>query len=321
MRSTSHTTVFRWMRVLVAVAAALTVAAPVVAQDNPPPKSSSTSGEYMLYEGSPFFGYQWVHGNYGITKPSDLLRGPVVGSHVDEDFWKYIGLEQSFSVGMNDLRLHPPVPWSVDTEARNYTLTINPMFYVTPRQSKVRPFVTAGAGVTKYSPDSSNNPNLGTAAGQLTTRYSPALVLGAGIKINASPHIGLRFDVRGLVTTSQHAGRFLDGLAATGGIMFRFGRRGEEAAVAPPVAPPAAPTPTPTPVEIQIAGISGAHDVCPGESVQLNVSASGWLPSQTPSYQWMVDGQPVAGATDASFAVPTNTSGVKNVSVRVSAGE
>ena len=325
MRSTSLTAVLRWMCVLVAVAAALTVAVPALAQDKPPAQSASAPGEYTLYEVSPFVGYQWFHGNYGITKSSELLRGPVVGFHVDEDFWKYIGLEQSFTAGMNDLRLHPPVPWSVDTEARNYTLTINPLFYFTPRQSKVRPFVTGGAGVTKYSPDRSSNPFLGALAGELTARYSPAVILGGGIKFNATSRIGLRFDVRGLFTESQHAGGFLDlkGLAATGGIMFRFGRRTEEAALAPPtVAPPAAtPTPTPTPVEIQIAGISGAHDVCPGESLRLDVSASGWLPSQTPSYQWMVDGQPVAGATDPSFAVPTSTSGVKNVSVRVSAGD
>ena len=306
MRSASHATVLRCgCGVLVAVAAALAVAVPALAQDKPPAQSASSPGEYMLYEVSPFVGYQWFHGKYGITPSSELLHGPVLGFHVDEDFWKYIGLEQSFTAGMNDLRVHPPAPWSVDTEARNYTLAINPMFYFTPRQSKVRPFVTAGAGVTKYSPDRSSNPFLGASAGELTVRYSPAVILGAGIKINATSRIGLRFDVRGLFTESQHASGFLDlqGLAATGGIMFRFGRRTEEAAVAPPQAPPAAtPTPTPTPVEIQIAGISGAHDVCPGESVRLDVSASGWLPNQTPSYQWMVDGQPVAGATDSSFS-------------------
>jgi hypothetical protein len=49
------------------------------------------------------------------------------------------------------------------------------------------------------------------------------------------------------------------------------------------------------------------------------VSASGWLPDQTPAYQWIVNGQPVAGANGTSFNVPTTDgSGTKSVAVRVS---
>ena len=50
------------------------------------------------------------------------------------------------------------------------------------------------------------------------------------------------------------------------------------------------------------------------------VTASGWLPEQTPTYQWMVNDRPVAGANSNSFVVPTaDGSGVRSVKVMVSA--
>jgi outer membrane protein OmpA-like peptidoglycan-associated protein len=70
---------------------------------------------------------------------------------------------------------------------------------------------------------------------------------------------------------------------------------------------------------IRVDPIQGAHDVCPGETVGLTVSASGWPSSQTPAYQWYVNGQPVPGATISTFSPRTQgVSGAQNVTVRVS---
>ncbi len=318
MLSTQRTTAVRWLGVSAAVAVALAAAAPAVAQNTQPAKSSTTTGEYYIYEVSPFVGYQWFKGNYGITASSELLRGPLLGFRVGEDFWEHAGLEQSFTIGLNDVKLFASgLPSSAQAEGRNYTLVINPLFYLTPRASRVRPFLTAGAGVTRYSSDRVNALVNGAPVDALRW-YTPALLAGGGIKINATPRVGLRFDLRGQFTEARNALNWLKALQATAGITFRFGRRAEEA---PPV-PEATPTPTPAPVaDIRIGGISGARDVCPGEALKLDVAASGWLPNQTPSYQWMIDGQPVSGATDSSFVVPTSSSGAKSVTVRVSAGD
>ena len=63
----------------------------------------------------------------------------------------------------------------------------------------------------------------------------------------------------------------------------------------------------------------GARDVCPGENLQLQVNASGWLQDQKPEYQWLVNGQAVAGATGPTFNVPTvDGSGTKTITVKVS---
>jgi outer membrane protein OmpA-like peptidoglycan-associated protein len=112
-------------------------------------------------------------------------------------------------------------------------------------------------------------------------------------------------------------------LALTGGITFRFGHRTDEV-VAPPVPiPAAAPVPAPPApkpaADIRIGSVSGARDACPGDTVSLEVSASGWQPDQTPTYQWMVNGQAVPGANGPTFSVPTTDgSGAKTVTVRVS---
>ena len=82
------------------------------------------------------------------------------------------------------------------------------------------------------------------------------------------------------------------------------------------------PIPTPIPINIQVGGIEGAHDVCPGEDERLQVSASGWPAGKTPAYQWLVDGQPVEGANGTAFSLPTaGSSGTKSVAVRVTVGD
>jgi hypothetical protein len=86
------------------------------------------------------------------------------------------------------------------------------------------------------------------------------------------------------------------------------------------VTPPHIEPPKPV-ASVQISAITGGRDVCPGDNLQLRVTASDWLPNQTPVYQWYIDDQPVAGATGTMLAVPTaNGSGSKSVKVSVSAG-
>jgi outer membrane protein OmpA-like peptidoglycan-associated protein len=102
--------------------------------------------------------------------------------------------------------------------------------------------------------------------------------------------------------------------------MFNLFNPGEcKCAPAPAAVLPPAPKPVPV---IRISAITGAHDVCPGENLRLDVTASGWLPEQTPVYQWSIDGQAVPGATGPFLMVPTaGGSGLKAISVKVSAGD
>lgn len=336
MLLTSQPAAFRWRCALITLVAALAAAVPALPQGTP----AAASGEYSIFEINPFGGYQWFQIYAGDDlRVSELEPRPVVGLRVTEDLWKYVGLEQSFTAGFNDLRLRPfGSQQKVDADARNYTLAINPVLHFTPRQSRFRPFVTAGPAVTWYVPDerlkTAGIPGIVPPMAELQTKYGPALIYGGGVKYNASRRFGLRFDVRGTWTQGRHFGLpdFPGGpgtfyspdhgtenaIAVTGGLVFRFGLRSDY--VPPPPAPAAPPPPPPAPAaDIRIDGISGARDVCPGEDVRLEVAARGWLPEQTPSYQWMIGGRPVQGATGPTFNVPTTEgSGTKAVAVRVS---
>ncbi|MDP9170144.1 MAG: hypothetical protein M3N54_05975, partial [Acidobacteriota bacterium] len=161
-----------------------------------------------------------------------------------------------------------------------------------------------------------------------------ALDYGIGMKVNLTPRFGVRFDLRGMRSATPHFGLptapagpnyvyipangHESSLTAAVGFTFRFRYHYPPAPVVatPPPPPPPAPV-----ANIQVGSITGAKDVCSGDSVRLEVTASGWLPDQTPSYQWMVNGSPVSGATSSSFSVPTaDGSGARRVSVMVSAG-
>ena len=327
----------RSLGVLAALAAALVSAAPSSAQTGVPAKSAGTPGEYAVFEINPFAGYQWfqIYADDNKSRVSKFDSGPVVGLRFSQDFSNYIGFEQSFTAGFNDLKLRPfELGQYVGAGARNYALVINPVVHFTKRQSKVRPFVTAGPGVMWYVPSNGLEESVTGVQplrNELATKYGPALVFGGGVKFNVSRRVGLRFDIRdtwtqgryfnqpsyptgvGSIYSPEHGSEHA--LALTGGFTFRFGHRTDELP-APPPPPPPAPKPV---ADIQIGGINGARDVCAGEDVRLTVSARGWLADQTPTYQWLVNGQAVPGANGDSFSVPTSEGpGAKSIAVRVS---
>ena len=170
----------------------------------------------------------------------------------------------------------------------------------------------------------------------MKTSFSPALVYGGGLKYNGWRRVGLRVDVRDTFTQTPHYGlpgyAFANGgvyvphggtehaLSATLGITFHLRIHEEAAKVPEPPKPEPKPEPVvpPTPIVINAGNISGAHDVCPGESLSLGSNAS--VSGASPSFQWMMNGNAVPGATGTSFNVPTTTSGQDSVSLRISAG-
>jgi outer membrane protein OmpA-like peptidoglycan-associated protein len=258
----------------------------------------------------------------GIHKFDNSL---LVSVRFDENLADYFGLEESLTAGFNELELLPYNENSYQGfSERNYQLAINPLIYLTKPESRVRPFLTVGADYVWWVP---------SAPQPFEEKNGPGLVYGAGFKLKLTDNVAFRFDARGLWAKESHfglpdfgtnpgdlyipKGGTEKGVQLTAGFDFGFGHH------APPPPPPApAPPPPPPPVNIQVGGIEGAHDVCPGEDERLTVSASGWPAAATPTYQWMVDGQPVDGATGTSFSLPTaGASGTKSVTVKVTAGD
>ena len=336
-----------WHRAVAVLAAGILLALPGVSQTS---SSASSSGEYSTFEISPFAGGQWFQLYQGSRVTSHLFApGGVFGLHVNEDLWRYFGLEETFSNGFNNIRLqtyNDPAQFWFGAAVRNYTLTAGPVLYFTPRESKIRPFAYAGPGVTFFKPKLGQWQAVGgPAIGGIEMKYGPSLVYGLGLKFNVWRRLGFRVDVRDTYSQTPHfglpsfpttpGGLYIarggteHALSATLGVVFRFGAK-EGAAPPPPTpaptpAPAPAPSPAPAPaprVEIRVGPISGAHDACPGDDVTLTANASGWPSDQTPTYQWAINGQNVSGATGSTFSVPTQgrQAGALRITVTVSAG-
>ena len=308
--------IFQRRSSLIAAVAILAMAGPALAQSK-----SSSSDDGTTVEVGVFAGAQW----FRSTNVLKFDKSPLVGFRVDEDFTNYFGLEESLTAGFNQGELLPfgENAYSGFSE-RNYQLAVDPMIYFTPRDEKFRPFVTVGPDYVWFVP---------SAPKPFEAKNSPAFVYGAGFKYKVTDNVGLRFDARGLLTRQPHfglptfgvnpgdlyvpSGGKEWGVQVTAGIDFAFRH-----APPPPPPAPAPPPPPPPPVNITVGGIEGAHDVCPGEDERLSVTASGWPTDKTATYQWMVDGQPVDGATGTGFSLPTaGASGTKSVSVKVTSGD
>jgi len=301
---------------------ALALAMPAMSQSATPAASSSGSDTWPSFEvgveaGAQLFREQGVH---------RFQDSPFVAFSFDENFVDYFGLEESFSAGFNQLNLQPwESPTYTAISERNYQAAINPMLYFNKPSARTRPFITAGPNFTWWFP---NGP------APVHEKNGPGVIFGVGFKTRITDNIAFRMDARALITQTPHfglptyptepdalympKGGLEKGLQFTAGFDFGFRHHAAVAAVAP--APP--PPPPPPPAAIQVGGIEGAHDVCPGEDERLTVSASGFPANATPSYQWMVDGQAVDGATGTGFSLPTaGASGTKSVTVKVTAGD
>ena len=312
---------FQFRGSLLAAFAALALAIPALPQSTASGSSAGSDGSTL--DIGAFVGGQWFRAS-GVQKFDKAL---LIGIRFDENFTNYVGLEESVSVGFNPIEILPyqAAGYEKFTE-KNWQLAVNPMFYATPRDARIRPFFTAGPGYVWYVP---------AAAAPFEEKNSIAFVYGGGVKAWMTDGVALRVDLRGLWTRAPHFGLpdyptgpgafYIPRGGSEKGIQLEvgldFGHHRHEVAAAPAPAPPP-PPPPPPPVAIQAGGIQGAHDVCPGEDEPLTIAPSGFGADKTPTYQWMVDGQPVDGATGASFSLPTaGASGTKSVTVKVTVGD
>ncbi len=286
------------------------------------------SGGYSKLDMNIYGAWKWFQigqGNKGVDK---FDSGFGWGERLSEEVHKYIGLEQGLMLGYNRYNILP-VGASNYTDFKNSHSTLygTGVLHFTPRDAKYRPFIMAGPGYTWYRGGKGFNTGY-----PIKSDGETSLIYGIGLKVNAHRNYAVRFDLTGTRTGSPRfgipavqAGRgsywlpagnhHESTIQASVGLTFRLRYK----APTPPPAPPP-PPPPPAPVaNVRIQSVDGAGaGVCPGGNVRLTVAANGWLPNQTPSYQWMVNGSPAAGGNAASFTVPTTDAGTKNVTVKVS---
>jgi hypothetical protein len=328
-------------QLLLCVTAALAITGSAFAQTaSSGAAKPADEGGYSKWDVDPFVGWQWFQIFQGSNiRPHKFESGVVWGGRVTEDFSNHFALEQSLSLGYNRLELKPTGQANfMSLGETNATAAIDAVYHFQPRTAKVRIFLLTGPGFTWYMPSgmsTARQPAGGffiPPSQPTKTIPVPAFTYGGGVKINVNKTFGVRFDVRGLVTPTPHF-NLPDQPGAPGSLYIP--RHGTESALMATVGlvvrggwvePPPPPNPLISQslrVDVPAAAggtlaITGAHDVCPGEDERLTVNAAGFA---NPTYQWFVNGQPAAGATGNSFAVPTATgSGARAITVTVSSG-
>jgi uncharacterized repeat protein (TIGR01451 family) len=87
------------------------------------------------------------------------------------------------------------------------------------------------------------------------------------------------------------------------------------------VQPAAPPPPPPPPPPVLVQPITGVRNICAGDNLVLQTGGSGGPQGSTLTYQWLVNGVPVPGATGTSFTLPaTGMPGTQTITARASAG-
>ncbi len=211
--------------------------------------------------------------------------------------------------------------------SHNYTFGLGPVFNLTPRGSRVQPYLTAGVAGIQFTPTATakglarqvgNNRLFGSA--NLNDNLQVGGFYGGGVKFHLSDHFGLRIDARGITSRNPTydlpnyptggiyipSRDIINNFQGTVGLVFYLGQ--SKCPPMPPAPPAPAPLATPT-----ITGAEGT--ICQGKPVTLhaNFQAAG---NQKPSFSWTVNGQ-AQGSDSPDFTFTPNNTGSFNIQLTV----
>jgi hypothetical protein len=265
--------------------------------------------------------------NRGLNEK--FIDGGTAGGRVAYNFTRYLGLEFNYNFSENAIRLTTPIAAGLPSYGfgqQSQAASLDPVFNLRARDSRIVPYVTAGFGFNNWVPTKqatdfakANTATYGSAA--LRSDFEVAFNYGGGVKIHVSPRFGLRFDVRGIISPKNptfglpnypNGGIYiankslLNGIDATMGLIFYFGRH---VVPAPPVI-----TPVIGPLAAgEITG--GGGTLCQGKPISLHVSVTDPV-NHTLKYAWKLNGAPQT-TEGADFSFTPNSAGTNTVEVAV----
>lgn len=322
---------------------ALAVSSVAFAQDATKKTAATSGGEDQypdLVEIDPFGGVStWGQVNQGLT--THLVTGGIAGIRVAVNPAKYFGLEGFFEFSQANVEFRSstgtyrpgngaltgtPIP-AYSFGSRNYTFGLGPVFNLTPRGSRVQPYLTAGVAGIQFTPTSTakglaRQPSVNSVylSSNLNDNLQVGVFYGGGLKFHLTDHFGLRIDARGITSRNptyglpnyNTGGIYIPGKSSinnfqgTLGLVWYLGQ--SKCPEMPPPPPPPAPLATPT-----ISG--GEGTICQGKPVNLHASiqATG---NQKLSYSWTLNGQ-TQGSDSPDFSFTPNNTGSFNVQVTV----
>jgi outer membrane protein OmpA-like peptidoglycan-associated protein len=289
-----------------------------------------------IVEIDPFGGVStWGQVNRGLT--THLVTGGIGGIRGAVNPSSHIGIEGFFEYSQANVEFRSSSGFYPGTRnplptyafgAHNYTFGLGPVFNLTPRGSRVQPYLTAGVAGIQFTPTSTAK-GLARQAGvnalygsaNLNDNLQVGGFYGGGVKFHLSDHFGLRIDARGITSRNPTYGLpnyptggiyipskdIINNFQGTVGLVFYLGE-----GKCPPMPP--APAPPPPLAQPTITGTEG-QTICQGKPVNLhaNIQATG---NQKLSYAWTVNGQ-TQGSDSPDFTFTPNNTGSFNVQVTV----
>jgi hypothetical protein len=254
--------------------------------------------------------------NQGSTSEK-FVKGGTAGGRVAYNFSKHFSIEANYNFMVNNVRLTtatltiPGVALPTRTFGdQSQSFAINPVYNFTPRGTRLQPYITAGVGPSWFIPTK-------PARAFASTSTELAFNYGGGVKYHLTPHLGLRFDARGVFEQNPSfdlAGvpkAHLNGLQATLGLVLYFW----QAHMLTPPAP--APLTKATLQPLNPGEISGAEDqLCQGRVLTLHATATDPA-GHNLAYAWKVNGQPV-GTNNPDLSFTPNNAGDFQFEVEVS---
>ena len=252
--------------------------------------------EFNIFGGGTFFRQQ-------TQSPKIKLEdGGTIGVRFTQNYWRYVGIEEAFRLhGTNNPIYNNPATGGTSSfGARNRGFTISPIFHLTPREERFRPFFKAGLGMNWLGPTDEARRQLSAVrnpfgqAINLDSHISPLFIYGAGIKYKISDRLGFRVDADGSVARAPSFGipavgppgailvgnrGMLNGSSITAGVTLYMGKLFDVSLGDFTVG------------QMESTSLS-AFD---GDMLNFKVPASSTLEAVKPKWNWSFDGKPVAG--------------------------
>jgi outer membrane protein OmpA-like peptidoglycan-associated protein len=313
---------------LLITAGAIALAGPAFAQNAAQPENG-----YPTFIVTGFLGGQWYQLYQGENARSHTFdKGIIWGERFTEDVHKYWGLEESLALGYNRLNIPVNGIGTFRSDTINTQVTANVIAYLTPRGSRFRPFLTFGPGYMWYAPRNTATVPAGVIQTvPLQRKGEPMFNYGIGLRQGLTKRFGVTYEVRATHSSSPKFGLPAGPVAGPGtlylprgdsenSIYFDVGLNyailyHEAPIIRPVIRDLNANLSAPTGGGGTASITGGRPTVCRGDDLRLSATANGFGPS--PTYQWLVNGQPAPGGTGTSFSLPTTNPGNVPVTVRV----
>ena len=169
--------------------------------------------------------------NASTSASAGMANGGTIGFFAGEDMYKYWSGEANYLYRLSDFKLQNSSA-SVIFGGHTQLVTGDFLVHFKPKGSRIRPFFSFGGGIEVLQgtgQESASQPLGSLAALTATREVVPVGELGFGVKVQVSPRIRLRFQVRDYLSSAPHdviapapgasfQGSLMNDVAALGGI-------------------------------------------------------------------------------------------------------